>query len=150
MALVGRIFVILFALCLAIFAAGLVWSIGLLHAQWPGANADPVEHYVIWGAAIIASGMTATMLFLPALVAVVLAEALAVRSFLINIAGGVLLALLAYQGVGFGRSYEESIDTAPPLIPHDLHVAAAAGIVFGVVYWLIAGRKAGLWRTRRL
>jgi hypothetical protein len=26
-------------------------------------------------------------------------------------------------------------------------IAAAAGIMFGFVYWLLAGRKAGLWRA---
>jgi len=28
-----------------------------------------------------------------------------------------------------------------------LQLAAAAGIIGGVAYWLIAGRKAGAWRA---
>jgi len=28
-----------------------------------------------------------------------------------------------------------------------LQLAAAAGIIGGLVYWLIAGRRAGAWRT---
>jgi hypothetical protein len=148
MALLGRIFVILFALWIATMAAGIVWSVGLLSSQWSGMSGDPADRAVFWGAAFIASGITATLLFLPALIAVVLAEAFAVRSFFFNVAGAVVLALLAFQGAGLGRTYEESIDHPPPLIPHDLHVAIAAGIVFGVVYWLIAGRKAGRWRER--
>jgi hypothetical protein len=146
MALLGRIIVIVFALWLATMAAGIVWSIGLLGPL--SASADTGERVIFWGAAFVASGITATMLFLPALIAVVLAEAFTVRSFLLNIAGSVVLALLAYQAAGLGHTYEESIDRPPPLIPHDLHVAIAAGIVFGVVYWLIAGRKAGRWRER--
>ena len=146
MALLGRIFVILFALWLATMAAGVVWSVGLLNTSISG---DAGDRVVFWGAAFIASGITATVLFLPALIAVALAETFAMRSFLLNIAGSIVLALIAYQAAGFGHTYEESIDRAPPLIPHDLHVAVAAGIVFGVVYWLIAGRKAGLWRQRR-
>jgi hypothetical protein len=147
MALLGRIIVIIFALWIATMAAGMVWSVGLLNTSISG---DTADRFVFWGAAFIASGITATVLFLPALIAVVLAEAFAVRSFLLNIAGSVVLTLIAYQAAGFGHTYEESIDQAPSLIPHDLHVAVAAGIVFGVVYWLIAGRRAGLWRAPRV
>ena len=67
---------------------------------------------------------------------------------LINVAGAVALVLLAYQGAGYGRSGEESIDRAPPMVSHEFEIAAAAGITFGLVYWLIAGRKAGRWRER--
>ena len=148
MALLGRIIVILIALWLATMAAGIVWSIGLLGAQWPAMSGDPAERVVFWGAAFIASGITASLLFLPMLVAVVLAEAFAVRSLLINVFGAVALALLAYQGAGFGRSGEESIDRAPPLVSREFEIAAAAGATFGLIYWLIAGRKAGRWRER--
>jgi hypothetical protein len=148
MALLGRIFVILFALWLATMAAGIVWSIGLLGAQWPAMAGDPAERVVFWGAAFIASGITASLLFLPMLIAVVLAEAFAVRSLLINVFGAVALALLAYQGAGFGRNGEESIDRAPPLVSREFEIAAAAGATFGLIYWLIAGRKAGRWRER--
>jgi hypothetical protein len=30
----------------------------------------------------------------------------------------------------------------------EIEIAAAAGAVFGLVYWAIAGRKAGRWRER--
>lgn len=146
MALLGRIVVILFALWLATMAAGIVWGVGLLGPQLPVLSGDPADRFVFWGAAVVASGITATMLFLPTLIAVVLAEAFAVRSLFAYAGGAVLLVLLGYMGAGFGHSYEESIDRAPPLVPHDLEVAVAAGIVFGLVYWLIAGRKAGRWR----
>lgn len=149
MALLGRIIVILFALWLATMAAGIVWSIGLLGAQWPAMSGDPAERVVFWGAAFIASGVTASLLFLPMLIAVVLAEAFAVRSILIYGIGGAALFIIAYQGAGFGRSaYEESIDRAPPPISRELQIAAGSGVAFGFVYWLIAGRRAGRWRER--
>ncbi len=147
MPILWRIIVILFALWLATMAAGLVWSIGLLDALWHTITTDSGERLVLWGAAIIASGMTATLLFVPMLIAVVLAEAFSIRSLLIYALGGIALTLLAYQGAGFGRG-EESIDRAPPLISREAEVAAAAGAAFGLVYWLIAGRKAGRWRNR--
>jgi len=146
MALIGRIVVILFALWLATMAAGIVWSIGLLGTQWPATTGDPADRIVFWGAAFLASGMTATLLFLPMLIAVVLTEAFSVRSLLIYAAGGCAITLLAYQGTGIGRNGEESIDRAPPPISREAEIAAAAGVAFGLVYWVIAGRRAGAWR----
>jgi hypothetical protein len=149
LAFIGRIIVILFALWLATVAAGIVWSVGLLGPQWPALSGDPAELVVFWGAAFLASGITATLLFLPMLIVVALAEAFAVRSLLAHVAGVVALALLAYQGTGFGRSGQESIDRAPPPISREAEIAAAAGVVFGLTYWLIAGRNAGRWREPR-
>jgi hypothetical protein len=149
LAFLGRIIVILLALWLATMAAGIVWSVGLLGSQWPALSGDPADRMVFWGAAFIASGITATLLFLPMLIAVVLAEAFSVRSLLANVAGAVVLALLAYQGAGLGRSDEESIDREPPPISREAEIAAAAGAAFGLTYWLVAGRKAGRWREPR-
>ena len=146
MTLIVRVFVILFAVWLATIAAGLVMSIGLLGTQLSG-SADPVDRFVFWGAAFVASGMTATLIYLPMLIAVVLTEVFALRSLLIHAAGGAAIMLLAYQGAGFGR-YEESIDRAPPPISREAQIAAGAGVAFGLTYWLIAGRKAGRWKER--
>ncbi len=140
--------VILFALWLATIAAGIVWSFGLLGVQWYDVSGDPAGRLVFWGAAFIASGMTAALLFLPMLIAVVVAEFFSIRSALIYALGGAALMLLAYQGAGFGRG-EESIDAPPPLVSRDMEIAAAGGLAFGLTYWLIAGRRAGRWRERR-
>ena len=58
-------------------------------------------------------------------------------------------ALLTFGLYGSGilpPSYEESIDHPPPPISRETEIAAAAGAVFGLVYWVIAGRNAGRWR----
>ena len=55
---------------------------------------------------------------------------------------------MAYYGTGLGNPYEESIDHAGP-INRGLELAIAAGAVFGLAYWLIAGRKAGAWLDPR-
>jgi hypothetical protein len=148
MALLGRIFVILFALWLATVAAGIVLSIGFLGAEWPALSGDPAERFVFWGATFIATSLTGALIFLPMLIAVAIAEALSIRSLLIYAVGGIALLLLGYYGADFGRSYEESIDAAPAVLPRALELVAVAGITFGLVYWAIAGRKAGLWRAR--
>ena len=146
MALFGRIVVMLFALWLATMAAGLVWSAGLLSAQSPAMTADPMDHVIFWGAAFIATGVTAVLLFVPTLIAVGLAEAFSLRSALVYTIGGAVLSLLAFYGAGFGRPYQESIDRPPPPLTRAAEVAAAAGAAFGFVYWAIAGRRAGMWR----
>lgn len=148
MSLLGRIFVILFALWVATIVAGIVWSFGLLGAQWYDVSGDPAGRVVFWGAAFIASGMTATLLFLPMLIAVAIAEFFSIRSLLIYALGGAALTLLAYQGADFGRG-EESIDAPPPLMSRNMEIAGASGLAFGLTYWAIAGRRAGRWRERR-
>lgn len=145
MAVLWRIIVVLFALWLATMAAGIVWSFGLVHEALLVSSADPVGRFIFWGTAFVASGLTAAVLYLPLLIAVVLAEAFSIRSLFIYAFGGVALMLLAYQGVGINRG-EESIDRPPPLVSRETEVAVAAGAAFGLVYWLIAGRKAGRGR----
>jgi hypothetical protein len=147
MVLIGRIFVILFAVWVATIVAGIVVSIGLLGPQWTASSGDPGDRIVLWGAAFLASGLTATLIFMPMLIAVVLTEVFALRALLIYAAGGAAIMLLAYQGVGSGR-YEESIDRAPPPLSRNTEIAAGAGAAFGLTYWLIAGRRAGRWRER--
>ena len=60
------------------------------------------------------------------------------------------MLLIAYYGSGLaGPRYEESLDRPPPAMSRELEIAAAAGAVFGLVYWAIAGRSAGRWRETR-
>jgi hypothetical protein len=148
-AFIGRSIVILFALWLATMAAGIVWSVALLGQGSSAFSGDIGDRIVFWGAALVASGITASLLFLPTLIAVAIAEACSVRSLLIYAVGGAGLFFLAYQGLGFGRSGEESIDHPPPPISREAEIAAAAGVVFGLSYWAIAGRNAGRWRKKQ-
>ena len=66
------------------------------------------------------------------------------------LAAGAALMVIGYYASGLApRSYEESIDRPPPPISHAAELAAAAGAVFGLTYWLLAGRNAGRWREPR-
>jgi hypothetical protein len=148
MALLGRIIVILFALFMATAMAGIASAIALLGAELHMVGADPVEHVFFWGTAAFASGVTVLVGFLPILIAVVLAEAFAIRSLVIQAAAGAAILLLGYYSAGFTSTDEESIDHPPPPISREAEIAAAVGVVFGFTYWLIAGRNAGRWRGR--
>lgn len=149
MAFIGRSIVILFALLMAAIAAGIATAITLIGGEMHLLGSDPVEHAFFWGTAAVASGATVVLGFLPTLIAVVLAEAFCIRSLLIHAVAGAGILLLGYYSAGFTSYYEESIDHPPPPISREAEIAAAAGIVFGFTYWLIAGRNAGRWREPR-
>ncbi len=149
MALIGRFFVILFTVILASMAAGIVIAFGILGTQWSGVSGDPVERVFFWGTAFIGATGTGAVSILPMVILIALGETFKIRSLALNMLGGVAMLMLGYYGAGFApSSYEESIDHPPPVVSHDLQIAAAAGAVFGLVYWLLAGRNAGRWRER--
>ena len=148
MALLGRIIVILFALFMATVASGIATAIALLGTELHIVGADPIEHVFFWGTAAVASGVTVFAGFLPMLIVVILAEAFSIRSLVIQAAAGAAILLLGYYSAGL-TTYEESIDHPPPPISREAEIAAAAGVVFGFIYWVIAGRNAGRWRERR-
>jgi hypothetical protein len=149
MSLIGRIFVIIFAVILASVAAGIAIALGFLGPQWH-AGGDPAERVVFWGIAFIGSVFTGAVAFLPLAICIAIAETLKIRSLLTNTLAGTVLLLAGSYSSGLSRpSYEESIDSPPSAISHEAEVAAASGAVFGFVYWLIAGRNAGRWREKR-
>ncbi len=147
MALFGRIFVIFFAFLIASMAAGMTIALSLLGADWPVLHGDPVARGWFWGFTVVGSGSTAIG-FLPLFLLIILAETFRLRSVLFYALAGVGIMLLAYYGTGIGNPYEESIDQAGPLT-REVELVIATGAVFGLVYWAIAGRKAGAWRDRR-
>lgn len=150
MSLLGRIVVIVFALIVASIAVGMAIAIGLLGPQWHAFSGDVGERVTFWGVAAVGTAFTGAIGLLPLAILIVLAETFRVRSLLINAAAGAALLMAGYYGSGLAKpSYEESIDAPPPAIPRQAEIAAAAGAVGGLVYWLIAGRNAGRWREHR-
>lgn len=149
MSLIGRIFVIFFAVIFASMAAGIAIAIGILGTQWHSLSGDPGERFFFWGTAFIGATGAGAISVLPMVILIALAETFKIRSLALNMLGGAAMLLIGYYGSGFApRSYEESIDRPPPIVSHDLEIAIAAGAVFGLAYWLIAGRNAGRWRER--
>jgi hypothetical protein len=142
MALIVRIFVIVFALIVACMAAGVALAIGVMLPDWP--YTDPFERMVFFSVAFFATSFAGAVAFLPALLAIAVAEALRLRSFLYYAACGAVISLLGYYGSDVSARLEDTTDIEP--VGHALQLAAAAGIIGGLVYWLIAGRSAGRWR----
>jgi hypothetical protein len=131
---------------LASLAAGMVIAAGLLGPQWHGLTGDPVERAGYWVLVVFASGFTGALGFLPLVIGIAIAEAVKLRSLLVYALAGAGMMLLGYYSAGILNNYEESIDRPPLPISREAEIAAAAGAAFGLVYWAIAGRKAGAWR----
>jgi len=147
MSFIGRIFVIFFAFLIASMAAGMTIALGLLGPELHTFQSDPIARGGFWVVSFFGSSFTGAATFLPLLLLVVLAETFRLRSVLFYALAGVVIMLIAYYGSGLGNPYEESIDQAGPLT-RQVELVIAAGAVFGLVYWAIAGRKAGAWRDR--
>jgi hypothetical protein len=150
MSLLGRIFIIIFAVMVASLACGIAIAIGILGPQWNSVSGDVGGRVVFWGTAFVGASATGGLGLMPLVILIVLAETFKIRSLLANAAGGAAMLLIAYYGSGLsGSRYEESIDHPPPPVSREVEIAAAAGAVFGLVYWAIAGRGAGRWREPR-
>ncbi|NBN66008.1 translation initiation factor IF-3 [Microvirga tunisiensis] len=99
--------------------------------------------------AVVATGLVSAALigalaFVPAALAIVLAEAFRWRSFLYHVAVGGLIAL-ALWGIGDIGPIPDDAAGGSSLRPGTT-VALAAGFVAGAIYWLVAGRSSGTWR----
>ncbi|HYC18630.1 MAG TPA: hypothetical protein VEC94_15600 [Pseudolabrys sp.] len=144
MSLFGRIIVIFFALVLAIIAAGIALAIGIVAPDWAGVDSDPFERVSFFIVSFFATSFVGAVAFLPALVVIVITEAARLRNFLYYGVGGALVGLASYYGSDISVRLENTTDVAP--VGNALQLAAAAGIIGGLVYWLVAGRNAGRWR----
>ena len=145
MSLFGRIVVIIFAVILASLAAGIALAIGIIAPDWATMDSDPVERVTFFIFAFFATSLVGAAAILPALVLIAVAEAMRIRSFLYYGVGGGLVGLASYFGSDISSRLENTTDVTP--VGHVLQLAAAAGIIGGLVYWVIAGRKAGAWRA---
>lgn len=135
MLIIMRLLVCSFAFFAAMAAAGFVATFGL----YRGLEGDAAYAGIFAGTAIMASLLAAQYALTPFAAIVVLAEAFTVRSMLVFAVAGMLIAVaFAWVEIGSAATFDD----------RRLLIAAAAGIVGGFVYWLIAGRKSGAYRER--
>jgi hypothetical protein len=147
MSLLGRIIVIFIALMVAITVAGITLAIGIVAPDWAGVDSDPFERGSFFIISFFATSFAGAVAMLPALMVIVVAEAARMRSFLYYGVGGALVGLASYFGSDVSERLENTTDVVP--VGHSLQLAAAAGIIGGLAYWLMAGRNAGRWRDPR-
>ena len=98
MSLFGRIIVIIFALLMAIVAAGITLAARDLLPEWAGMDSDPVERVSFSLLPFSPPAMSARSRFMPALMVIVISEAARMRNFLYYGIGGALVGLASYYG----------------------------------------------------
>jgi hypothetical protein len=145
MSLFIRFFVILFALIISILAAGIALAAGVMVPDMVLLTTDPVEHFTFFAVSFFTTSLVSIYAFVPALVLIAIAEAFDIRSIFYYALGGAALGLLAYYGSDFSVVIENATDMPP--IAFGMQLVAASGIIAGFVYWLIAGRRAGRWKS---
>ncbi len=145
MSFIGRIFVILFALFFAYIAAGLAFALGMVAPDIGVMDYDPIERFFVFGIGFITTTIAVSIAIFPTLLLTGIAEALNLRSFLFYGVCGGLVGAMVYFGTDTTSIMENSTDITP--IRFSLQLAAAAGIIGGIVYWLVAGRNAGRRKT---
>jgi hypothetical protein len=96
----------------------------------------------LWWISGVAAIIIFSVGFLPACLVIALAEGLALRSAVIYGVIGAALALAMAYGLDFA-GYPAAPDGD---LARNREVFAAAGIAGGLVYWMIAGRRAGAWK----
>jgi hypothetical protein len=147
MALIGRLFVVTFAYLLACIAASLVITIGALSPQWDDVaslmSSLHLPSAALWAVVGVGAAIISGVAMLPALLVIALTEGFGWRSVILyGVLGGVLALALCY-GIDFSR-YVGGPQTA---LASGQEVLAASGIAGGLVYWLFAGRRAGIWKS---
>ncbi|WFU17075.1 hypothetical protein [Bradyrhizobium sp. CB3481] len=142
MSLIGRIFVILFAFLAACFVAGMIVVGAVLYPEISDLGGGPIDQ----GAVNVLLGFGFIFLsgfaLLPALVVVLITEAFYIRSVLAY----AIVGAACYLGL---IPFDTETLQFDGIIRRHLEIMTGAGIVAGLVYWMIAGRTAGAWREPR-
>ena len=144
MALIGRLFVILFAFLAACLVAGMIVIGAVLFPEFTDlgiGNLDPAVNVVIGLGFIFISGFA----LLPAMLVAAITEAFYIRSVLAYAVGGALVGAACYLGL---IPFDPDTMRFDGIIRRHLEIMTGAGIVAGLIYWVIAGRNAGAWRER--
>jgi hypothetical protein len=141
--MLGRIIVVAFALIVSMLVAGIVLAVGILAPDWAWLDSDPFERFTFFAVSFFATSFVGASAFVPALLLIVIGEAARLRSFIYYAVAGAVVGLASYFGSNVELRLENTTDVAP--VFHPLQLAAAAGIVGGLAYWLLAGRNAGRW-----
>ena len=142
---ITRFFVILFSLIFALLAAGIALAIGVMAPELVTVSADPIEKFAFFALAFFATSFVGATAFVPSVILVAIAETFDIRSIFYYAIGGGLIAAIAWYMSDISPQLENTTDLAP--VRYGLQLVIASGIIGGFVYWLLAGRKAGMWKN---
>jgi hypothetical protein len=143
MALIVRLFVIALAFFAASLVAGMIVVAAVMFPEFSDLGTGPVDQSVfdilIGFSFIFITGFA----LLPAAVIALITEAFSIRSMLAYALGGALVGVACYLSL---VSFDTETWRFTGIVRRHMEIMTGAGIVAGLVYWLIAGRNAGAWR----
>ena len=143
MALIGRLFVILFGFLAACLVVGIIVVCAVLFPEFSDLGAGPIDqgalNIVLGFGFIFISGFA----LLPAMIVVAVTEAFYIRGALTYAVGSGVVGLACYLGL---VPFDPATLRFDGIVRRHLEIMTGAGIVAGLVYWMIAGRNAGAWR----
>ncbi len=143
MALIGRLFAVFFGFLLACIVASIVVLYALFFPEMNDVSFDVDQgaiNLILGFGFVLVSGFA----LLPAVIIALITEAFSIRHILAYAVGGGLAGLFCYLGF---IPFDAVNMTFNGIVRRHLEVMVGAGILGGVVYWLIAGRNAGAWRN---
>jgi hypothetical protein len=144
MSLIVRLFAILFGFLAASLVAGAIIVVAVLFPEFSDFAAGPIDpsalNIVLGFGFIFVSGFA----LLPAMIVVAITETFSIRSALAYAIGGGAVGLACYLGL---IPFDTATLRFDGIIRRHLEIMTGAGIVAGLVYWMIAGRNAGAWRA---
>jgi hypothetical protein len=145
MAVLFRIIMMIVAYVLACLAASLVLTLGTLAPEWNDlaqlSLSPELRSIALWSVVAVGTAAIFAVAMLPTLLLVALTEGFGLRSAVVYGALGGVLAL----AMSYGLDFAGYVGGPGGEVGRERQVLAAAGIAGGLVYWLVAGRKAGAW-----
>jgi len=147
MALIGRLFVVAFAFLAASLVAGMIIVTAVFFPEFSDLGAGPVDQGVfqilVGFGFIFISGFA----LLPAAIIALITEAFSIRSVLAYAIGGAVVGVACYLSL---VPFDTDTWQFDGIVRRHMEIMTGAGIVAGMIYWMIAGRTAGAWRKPRL
>jgi hypothetical protein len=144
MTLIIRLFVIFFGFLAACLVAGMIVVGAVLFPEFSDLGTGPIDqgalNIVLGFGLIFVSGFA----LLPAMIVAAITEAFYIRGALTYAVGGGLVGLACYLGL---VPFDTETLRFEGIVRRHLEIMTGAGIVAGLVYWMIAGRNAGAWRA---
>lgn len=142
MAVIGRLFAIFFGFLAACFVAGAVVIYAIFFPEMNDVSLDFDQgaiNLILGFGFVLVSGFA----LMPALIMALVTEAFSIRHILAYAVAGGLAGLCCYLAF---IPFDTVNMTFNGIIRRHLEVMVGAGILGGVIYWMIAGRNAGAWR----
>ena len=144
MALIGRVFAIVFGFLAACLVAGMIVVGAVLFPELSDLGTGPIDQggldILIGFSFIFISGFA----LLPAAIIALITEAFSIRSILAYAIGGALVGACCYLSL---VPFDTGTWQFNGIVRRHMEIMTGAGIVAGLVYWMIAGRNAGAWRV---